>query len=198
MFIELTDILRCPVSHEEQYLVLVPGEMAHRMVRTGRLGCPVCHREYLIIDGEAVFAPETEARPVASDSALAVDPSALAAFLGLSGPGGYIALVGDIVRLGAALIDEVPGVHLVGLNPPPGTVELPMMSLARAASIPIRSRSLRGVILGGGYAEDPAWQTEAARSVLPGLRVVGQGAQPFNASLHVLATAANWWVAERV
>ncbi len=45
MHIELTEMLRCPESHEEALLVMSTGEMLGRMVRTGILGCPVCRRE---------------------------------------------------------------------------------------------------------------------------------------------------------
>ena len=51
MFIELTDHLRCPADHTESYLVLLPDEMQDRSVRTGRLGCPVCGRTYVLTDG---------------------------------------------------------------------------------------------------------------------------------------------------
>ena len=53
VFIELTDLLRCPEPHEEQFLVLLPDQMQDRSVRSGKLGCPVCHREYRIVDGKA-------------------------------------------------------------------------------------------------------------------------------------------------
>jgi hypothetical protein len=38
---------------------------------------------------------------------------------------------------------------------------------------------------------------EAARVVLPGLRVVGQGAARALAALDLLAEADGWWVAQR-
>ncbi|MEO8199280.1 MAG: hypothetical protein ABI679_02055 [Gemmatimonadota bacterium] len=197
MFIELTDILRCPAPHDEQYLVLVPERMEHRMVQTGRLGCPVCHREYSIIDGVATFSPRVPPTVDRNSPPGQLDAPALAAFLGLSGPGGYVGLIGEVTRFAADLIREVPGVHFIGVNPPPGTNELPMMSLAGADTIPIRSRSLRGVLLGESFAGDPRWQAEAARSVLPGLRVAGVGALPTDPSLRFLAGADGWWVSER-
>ena len=48
MHIELTEMLRCPELHREEYLVLSTGEMAGRMVQYGIIGSPVCHREYTI------------------------------------------------------------------------------------------------------------------------------------------------------
>lgn len=194
MFIELTDILRCPQPHDEAYLVLIPGEMAQRSVRTGRLGCPVCQREYLIRDGVADF---TGPEAVETFPPSPIEPDALAAFLGLSGPGGYVGVIGGSSGLGESLIGAVPSVHFVLVNPAPGSTELPMLSLLRAGSIPIKSRSLRGVVLLDSFASDPAWRKEAARVVLPGLRVVGQGDPPAVSGLEVLASAGGWWVAQK-
>ena len=62
MFIELTDHLRCPADHDEQFLVLIPELMDGRDVRQGSLGCPVCHRSFPIRDGVATFgrSPATD------------------------------------------------------------------------------------------------------------------------------------------
>jgi len=56
---------------------------------------------------------------------------------------------------------------------------------------------MRAVVLGAPFGADPAWVAEAARVVLPGLRVVGQGAAPTVAALDLLADAEGWWVAQR-
>lgn len=192
MFIELTDILRCPEPHEEQFVVLIPDEMAGRSVRSGRLGCPVCQREYLIRDGVVFFAASESP---AGDPV--IEPEALAAFLGLSGPGGYAGIVGGSSLLGLRLLEAIPAVHFVAINPPSDSVEAPMLSLLRAGSIPVKSRSLRGVVLLAPFASDPAWRKEAARVVLPGLRVVGQGDPPAEEGLEVLASAGGWWVAQK-
>ena len=194
MFIELTDILRCPQPHDEQFLVLIPGDMEARSVRTGHLGCPVCHREYRIRDGVADLASTSAPAPGTSAG---IEPDALAAFLGLTGPGGYVGVVGGNSGLGQALIEAIPGVHFVLINPAADSSELPMLSLLRAGSIPIKARSLRGVVLLAPFAADPAWRKEASRAVLPGLRVVGQGDPPAEPGLEILASAAGWWVAQR-
>jgi uncharacterized protein YbaR (Trm112 family) len=192
MFIELTDILRCPEPHDEQFVVLIPDEMAGRSVRSGRLGCPVCQREYLIRDGIALFAA---VEGPAGDPV--IEPEALAAFLGLSGPGGYVGMVGGSSVLGLRLVDAIPAVHFVAINPPADSGEAPMLSLLRAGSIPVKSRSLRGIVLLAPFASDSVWRKEAARVVLPGLRVVGQGNPPAEPGLEVLASAGGWWVAQR-
>ena len=60
MFIELTEILRCPADHEESYVVCVPTLMEGRRVVRGGIGCPVCHAEYPIVDGVAHFEAPME------------------------------------------------------------------------------------------------------------------------------------------
>ena len=90
MFIELTDHLRCPAEHDESYLVLLPDRMEDRSVREGRLGCPVCGRTYLITDG--VLDLGGAGLPDPGPTLLTAE--AVTALVGLSGPGGYLVLVG--------------------------------------------------------------------------------------------------------
>jgi uncharacterized protein YbaR (Trm112 family) len=199
MYIELTDHLRCPAPHDESFLVLIPDEIVDRSIRRGILGCPVCHREYPIVDGVAVFGSRegTAERPERESDA-SVDAEAVAAFLGLAGPGGYAALVGDAARYAPALGALLPGVHFVAINPPEGTPDSPGLSVLRAELAPIKSRALRGVVLGGDCAPDPRWQAEAARIVLPGLRVVGSGPEPESPALELMASAGGWWVGRKL
>ena len=193
MVIELTDILRCPEPHEEQFVVLVPDSMSGRSVRAGRLGCPVCRREYPIEDGITDFGGGTSGPAWETE----IQADALAAFLGLTGPGGYVAIAGGSSILGLRLVEAIPAVHVVVINPSAGSTEVPQLSLLRAGSIPVKSRALRGVALLAPFAQDPGWRREATRVVLPGLRVVGQGDPPADQGLTVLASAGAWWVAQK-
>lgn len=194
MFIELTDHLRCPADHDEQFLVLLPEAMSERMVQRGSLGCPVCDRTFLVKDGTLVAA--SGAVPPPPDGASALDADAMAALLGLGGPGGYLVLVGTPGMAWRELLERVPGVAPVLVNPP---AEVPTgypASLVRSDRIPLKRRSMRGVVLGAGAADDEWWRTEAARVTLPGLRVVGEGtAAPLDGRLELLASTAGAWVA---
>ena len=194
MFIELTDHLRCPAEHEEQFLVLLPEEMSGRMVRRGALGCPVCERTYRVEDGVLVAA--AAAPPPAPPNAPQLGADALAAFLGLGGPGGYLVLVGAPGALWQELLELIPGVGPVLVNPPDGIADEYPVSAIRSDRIPLKSRSMRGVVLGADVAGDRWWRDEAARVVLPGLRVVGEGAvAPESERLDLLASTAGAWVA---
>lgn len=194
MFIELTDHLRCPAEHEEQFLVLLPEDMTGRMVRRGALGCPVCERTYRVDDGVLVAA--AGAPPPAPPNAPQLSADALAAFLGLGGPGGYLVLVGAPGALWQELLELIPGVAPVIVNPPEGVSDDYPVSTIRSDRIPLKSRSMRGVVLGAEVAGDRWWRDEAARVVLPGLRVVGEGAvAPGSERLDLLASTAGAWVA---
>jgi uncharacterized protein YbaR (Trm112 family) len=193
LFIELTDHLRCPADHDESFLVLLPSETADRSVRSGTLGCPVCNSEYPIREGVVQFVAPSE-RPGAPAS---VSAEALHAFLGLAGPGGYAALVGDVTALAAELAGLDRGVHFAAVAPVPGLAESRALSLIEAGRVPFRTASLRGVVLGGGYGSDPRWVGDALRTVLPGLRVVGAGAPPVLDGLEILAAADGWWVGRK-
>jgi hypothetical protein len=196
MFIELTDHLRCPEPHEEQFLVLLPESVERRIVRTGELGCPVCGRVFHVRGGAVEFGGATGPRP----SAAPLDGPSLASLVGLGGPGGYMVLVGSAAGVAAVLAAAVPGVALVLVNPPEGlTIPAndPAFNVLRAGVLPLRTRSMRAAVLGRGFGDASAWIAEAKRVVLPGLRVVGEGGEPSDNGLELLATAGGWWVASR-
>jgi uncharacterized protein YbaR (Trm112 family) len=190
MFIELTDHLRCPEDHDESFLVLLPDKMEGRFVRTGQLGCPVCGRTFELVDG--VFDAGSGPEPGKQPTALTAEAATVLA--GLSGPGGYLALVGPPASLGREITERMPGVALVAVNPPADMADGDGVSVIRSGRIPLKSRSLRGVILGRPYADDPWWIGEAARVVLPGLRVVGEGADPPGESIDIMASTGTTWV----
>lgn len=192
MFIELTDHLRCPAEHPESFLVLLPDQMDGREVVTGHLGCPVCGWSTGIRDREADFGG---GRPAEGDTRLT--PAAVEAFLGLSGPGGYLVVAGSATALIPALVDVLPAVRIVAVNPagaaPPGYPA----SVLRSGRLPLKSASMRGVVLGADLAGDPLWVGEANRVTLPGLRVVGEGVPPAEPGLTVMASGGGVWVASR-
>ncbi|HET8634705.1 MAG TPA: Trm112 family protein [Gemmatimonadales bacterium] len=193
MFIELTDHLRCPAAHDEQFLVLIPEVMEGRDVRRGSLGCPVCHRSFPIRDGVTTFgrAPTTDAAPTRLTS------DAQAALAGLGGPGGYAVLVGGAAARADLVAQELPGIGLVLVNPPAGAPDAAFASRLMAPSLPLKSGSMRTAILGPGFGNDPAWIREAARVVLVGNRVVGEGDPPSVDGLDLAANADGVWVAVR-
>jgi uncharacterized protein YbaR (Trm112 family) len=193
MFIELTDHLRCPADHPEQFLVLLPGTMEERSVLTGDLGCPVCDRMFRVVDGAVDFggAPADEPAPSSLPS------EGPAALLGLGGPGGNAVFVGGAAGDVDALLESLPGIGIIALNPPSGTQSVGRVSVLRAGMIPLKSSSVRGVVLGPGFA-DPHWVREGLRVTLAGLRVIGEGERPALPDLEIVGAAGACWVGTKL
>jgi uncharacterized protein YbaR (Trm112 family) len=195
MFIELTDHLRCPADHDEAFLVLLPDRVEGRSVRAGTLGCPVCDRRFELHDGvlDTGGAPSHPAGTGAGK----LTAEALAPLVGLGGPGGYLVLVGPPAALWRDVAELVPGVAVVAVNPPPEVVDEAGISVLRGGRLALKTSSMRGVVLGPPSGGDPAWVQEAARVVLPGLRVVGEGPDPDPETVDLMASAGGVWVGTR-
>jgi uncharacterized protein YbaR (Trm112 family) len=199
--IELTEMLRCPKSHGEAFLVMSTGEMLGRMVRSGILGCPICRREFPIVKGIVDFSgsePSADATHPASRIPHLVDPETLQALLDLSGPGGYIVLVGAAARHAVGLAGLMGGIHFIGINAPADVEELPILSLLVCPSmIPLRQTIARGAVVGSDRLGSE-WLAEARRVVLPGRRVVIEGEDvPVPVGLTRLAAGEGLFVGER-
>jgi len=176
--IELTEMLRCPEPHEEGFLVLSTGEMLGRMVRSGILGCPKCGREYPIVRGVAHFSgPSVAPSGTAPRSPLPVDTETLQALLDLSGPGGYVVLLGVAARHAVGLAGLMGGIHFVGVSAPDDMEELAVLSLlACETMIPLRQTVARAVVVGSDRV-GAEWLVEARRVLLPGRRLVIESEQ---------------------
>jgi len=205
--IELTEMLRCPETHEEAFLVMSTGEMVGRMVRSGILGCPVCRKEYPIVKGVVNFSargpgeglPPRQKYAVASgDPPRSPDAQTLQALLDLSGPGGYVVLVGSAARHAVGLAGLMGGIHFVGIDAPADVEELPVLSLlACETMIPLRRAMARAVVVGPERASR-AWLDEALRVLLRGRRLVIEDADATApAGLKQLAVGQGLWVGER-
>ncbi len=197
MFLDLTDILRCPRPHAEGYLICGPVTMDGRDVVRGGLLCPDCGTEYPILDGVAWFAPPppAAAEPAAPASGLTAD--ALHAFLDVQGPGGTALLLGEPGRLGADLAARLPGVQVVAVNPPEGVGPAPSFSVLRSpAGFPVRRHSVRAVVVGAAMAVEP-WLSAAAGALLPGLRLVVEGDGELPGGVDELARGAGLVVGEK-
>ncbi len=195
MFIELTDHLRCPEEHAEQFLVLLPDVVRERRVVQGSLGCPVCGKVFEVADEVARFGVPVRGG-ASSEGALTAE--AAFALLGLHGPGGYVGLVGGVGRFAGELAGLLPNVHFALVNPPPGTRGDLAASILEAGRLPLKSSSMRGMVVGADVASDRGWVENAVRAVLPGLRVVVEGDPLEGLEVELLASAPGAWVGKRV
>ena len=192
MFIELTDHLRCPREHEEAFLVLLPHQVEQRDVQSGQLGCPVCGWEAAFTDGVVDFGGGA---PAISPTTLTVD--AIRTFLGLSGPGGFAAILGGPAALAPDLGEQVRGVSWVLVNPPEGTPSVLPSSVVRAGRLPLKAASMRGIVVGKDYSRDATWLRDAVDAVLPGLRFVIEGPATELPGVEVLGETEAIWVGRR-
>ena len=201
MHIELTEMLRCPEPHGEAFLVMSTGEMHGRMVRSGILGCPICRREFPIVKGIVDFAGSVAAPQAPLPTSRVphlVDSETLQALLDLSGPGGYVVLVGAAARHAVGLAGLMGGIHFIGINAPGDVEELPVLSLLVCPGmIPLRQTIARGAVVGSDRLGSE-WLAEARRVVLPGRRVVIEGENvPVPVGLTRLAAGEGLFVGER-
>src|SRR5258706_551001 len=185
MHSELTEMLRCPEPHREDTMVLATGEMIGRMVRSGLVGCSVCRKEFFIKEGVVDFvgsgaqgAGSRKTPQGPAPRALLPAPADLQALLELSGPGGFVVLLGEATRFAAGLAGLMAGIHFVGVNAPADVEELPALSLLLASgAIPLRQSFARGVVVGADLATSP-WLVEAHRILLRGRRFVSLHDKP--------------------
>jgi len=205
VLLELTEVLRCPRDHEESFVVCVSYAAEGRHVVRGIVGCPHCHAEFPIRDGILDLRdartsgpsgdrtppppPVSTVRP--SDGPLT--PEALATFLDLRGPGGYVALVGAAGRLAAALTALAPGVHVVVVNGPAGERAPECSYVSCPDRIPLKASQARAVVLGADAAGEP-WLAEAARVLLRGLRAVVEDERASPEGITELARGAGVFV----
>jgi hypothetical protein len=194
LFIELAEFLRCPEPHQDTFCVVAPEQMTGRSIVRGIVGCPICHHEYAIENGVVRFGA---VEAVEAAKAVEADPEAVWALLGITGPGGFVVLVGSAARLAEGLAARMEGVHFVAVNGAPDPRPSPAMSrLTHPNRIPLRDAMARGVVLGAESAAEP-WIGEAVRVLLPGLRLVA-AAQTLSApGLELLAAAKGLWVGQK-
>jgi uncharacterized protein YbaR (Trm112 family) len=167
MFIELIDLFRCPVDHEDSWLVAAFSRMDGRFVVEGKLGCPVCSGSYPIVGGVAEFAPgesEPGARHFTAD-----DTIRFAALLGLTRPSMTIVIEGPEAACAFSLA-EMSDCRVIVLNPPPDLGESERVGAVRAGErIPLAAASVDGFI---ATSHQGARLQEAARVLRPGGRIV--------------------------
>jgi uncharacterized protein YbaR (Trm112 family) len=202
MHSEFVDTLRCLSVHEESWLVVAADETQGRHVMRGLLGCPVCHARYPIERGIADFTNGART-PIALERDLSSpDESAalkLAAMLDLTDSSGYVILVGDWARLGAALREVVP-VLVLAVNAPPDVLMGDGVSgVTTLDRIPVAASSARAIAFAPAdpAAADPLDLASALGAVRPGGRVVAIASVPLPADVAEVARDAEHWVATR-
>jgi len=202
VFLEVTEILRCPRAHDESFVVCVAYAMDGRQVARGVIGCPVCQEEFPITDGVVRFDAPAAGEgagpgPERQSAAAPLTAEAAATFLALEGRGGFVLLAGGAARLARDLAALVPGVHLLCVNAPPEVERVPDCSYFSAPDgLPVRTAVVRGVVLGADCAAEP-WLAEGVRVLLHGLRFVAEDERASPTGIVELARGAGVVVGEK-
>lgn len=184
MHLLLTDRLTCPRCGPEFGLVLLADRVEERRVYEGTLGCANCRERYSVRGGfgdlrapPRAALPEPEPGPRAGErtgGAGEADETAmkLAALLGVSEGPGHLVLAGPVAGRARELAGLVPDVEVVAVSTDVRTwPEEPGVSrLVAGPGLPFFSRTIRGVALSGGAADDLL--EEASRVVAAHGRVV--------------------------
>jgi uncharacterized protein YbaR (Trm112 family) len=181
MYIELIDLLRCPVEHEETWLVASFNKMEGRFIITGTLGCPVCSATYQIENGVARFS---SAQVPLNDAEIPDDAVIrAAALLNLTRPDSLAVLCGSEARV-ANRVSEMTQAKIIALNPDSRVEETERVAIVMCENrIPLASRSVDGVALGnaGGLAHD------ASRVLKSGARISADSSVDLGPGVNTLA-----------
>jgi uncharacterized protein YbaR (Trm112 family) len=194
VFIELVDALRCPVPHEESWLVAAAQRMEARHIVEGVLGCPVCAAEYAIHDG-VVDLRRAEGQSIPpSLPGDAEQAMRLAALLDLSDAQGFAVLLGDWGAHAQQLasIVELP---IMLIDPPADVVGSPGISVLRSdGELPLAAGVARAMAIDGVGSARVASAVRATRAKG---RVLAPVAVPLPVEVQELARDATLWVGER-
>ena len=194
MFIELIDTLRCPVPHEESWLVAAATRVDARHIVDGTLGCPVCKAEYPIRNGVADFRCGGGAplpAPSAPDAELAMR---VAAMLDLADAQGFAVLLGAWGSQ-AAELSGIADTPLMLVDPPEGIVGAPGLSVVRCdGAIPLAAGAARAVAIDAG---EPARIASAVRVARTRGRILAPVSVALPDGVRELARDALVWVGER-
>jgi uncharacterized protein YbaR (Trm112 family) len=197
MFIELIDDLRCPVAHRQINLVAVIEERDERQILAATLGCPECHREYVIRDGIAWF---TEPGSIAQRAEPAADDDneemiRIGAFLAVSDRV-TVALAGKWARHAAALA-ELANIRVFAIDPTATVAVSERVGvLMTGGQFPFRNEILQGVAI-----DESNWDADkldaAARVLDETGRMVAPAAAPVPATIEEVARDESVWVGQK-
>jgi uncharacterized protein YbaR (Trm112 family) len=194
MFIELVDSLRCPVAHEDSWLVAASTRTEFRHIVEGTLGCPVCRASYPVRRGVADFRRGATALTTPQVMPDEQEATRLAAFLDLTDRAGFAVLMGEWSAHAPVLrgLVETP---IIIVDPPEGMEGEPGISAIRCdGELPLAVGSARGIALDGG---SDARVASAVRATRTKGRIVAPATLPIPPGATELVRDERAWVAER-
>jgi hypothetical protein len=201
VFIEIVDTLRCPVAHEDSWLVARIDRLEGRHIITGSLGCPICKSRYSIEHGVVDMTGGARQPQTGETDAFSTmmaphedDVARAAALLNLSEPGGTVVLAGAAGKLADAL-EQLTSANFLLISPTDDVPLAPPRSVVRAAgTLPIASGVLKG-LLADAISASPTFLDAAQRALAPGGRLVAPAHAPVPVGVREIARDAREWVA---
>ena len=193
MFVDLIDRLRCPNDHADTWLVAAVTRTEDRRLIDATFGCPECHAEFELRDGELSFGPRVERAPMpASDD----EAMRAAALLRLEERGLYL-LDGGWGSLADALQGVLDVDVMLADAPATGVTRDAGQGTLRGIGDrwPFAGSSLHGIALDRAT---PARTADAVRVLRPGGRLVAPAHVAVPAGVRELARDERHWVAEKV
>jgi len=191
VFIPLVDILRCPVVHEETWLVASIDRAEDRDLIEGTLGCPGCLAEYPVHDGLVLFHDDVS-RPSyqAPSEAHAVR---LAAALDLTDSRMTAVLHGVLGALAPLIVGMSPA-QLLLLNAADDIVSGDGISLVRARTAPLAHASVHAAAFDD--TASPELIASLVASLRPNGRLVGPTSIAVPSEVTELARDDEIWVGQ--
>jgi uncharacterized protein YbaR (Trm112 family) len=192
MLVDLLDRLRCPVPHDDSWLVATALVTQHRHIVEGSLGCPVCRAEYPIRDGVVWFGgEEVPAAEITGEAVRPAEATRLAALLSLNELGVFV-LGGAWGVLADELAKLMPARLM--LVSPPGIATGWSVVRGTADSMPFAIGSSMGIAIDRASGRLAA---AAARTLTARGRLVAPADTPVPAEIVVVADDDRHWVGER-
>jgi len=199
---DLLDALRCPMDHEESWLVAMVHRASGAQLLDVDLACPVCQREFAVREGVADFrlgAPY-DSRATA---ATAPDPLRLAALLGLSPDAGPMSrpvlLAGARAAASGALqmLVEFPQVLANPEVTSADDVRVPLSVLRVGNRLPLGVATLHAAALDAAHGQ-PEFVISVVRAVRAGGRLLAPHSLQVPDGVREIARDEHEWVGEVV
>ncbi len=196
MRLELAERLRCPNPHAPTPLVVVARAKRGLDLVSGFAGCPVCHLEARIEDGDLLL-PGDAAPPVAPvPDGWMPKLDRTIALLGLAEPGGAVLLSGRYAALASQLVERLD-VAVVSMGPGgrPDLSEAAAVVRGPVPSVPFTDGTFRAAAVDASFPE--VLLGDLVRTVAMGGRMLATSSHRLAPGLTELARDDQEWVAAR-
>jgi uncharacterized protein YbaR (Trm112 family) len=164
MHILLTDALTCPRCGPEYGLLLLADRTENRRVYEGTLGCMNCREKYMVRDGYADLTLGSDAVITQTEH---VEPSVIAALMGITEGPALVALIGEIAGNAGEVADMISDLEVVAAHGALGAkAERPGVSrIGVGEFLPFRNACMKAVAVSGDATESMLRETARIAAV---------------------------------